>query len=152
AFPPDFADLIFSQTEGSPLFMAELLRYLRERGVIAEAGGRWSLASDVPDLRQDLPASVRGMIQRPLERPGEDGPRRLPAASVQGHEFDSALVAGALELDPIRVEDRLQVLERVHGLVRLVREHEFPDRKPTLRYAFVHVLYQQALYAGQSAT
>src|SRR5262249_46818741 len=37
AFPKEFADLIFSQTEGSPLFMAELLRYLRERGVIAEA-------------------------------------------------------------------------------------------------------------------
>jgi predicted ATPase len=152
AFPRAFADLIFSQTEGSPLFMAELLRYLRERGVIAEADGRWLLASDVPDLRQDLPASVRGMIQRKLERLGEDDQRLLTAASVQGHEFDSALVAGVLDLDPAHVEDRLQVVERVHGLVRLVREHEFPDGNPTLRYAFVHVLYQQALYANQSAT
>src|SRR5262249_47729953 len=29
-----------------------------------------------------------------------------------------------------------------------VREHEFPDRALTLRYAFVHVLYQNALYAS----
>src|SRR5262249_11629954 len=135
AFPQDFADLIFSQTEGSPLFMAELLRYLRERGVIAQADGRWSLASDVPDLQQDLPASVRGMIQRKLEQLGEDDHRLLTAASVQGHEFDSALVASVLGMDADRVEDRLQVLERVHGLVRRVREHEFPDRQLTLRYA-----------------
>jgi adenylate cyclase len=48
------------------------------------------------------------------------------------------------------VEERLQVLDRVHGLVRLVRESAFPDRAPTQRYAFVHVLYQQALDADQS--
>src|SRR5262249_47818609 len=70
----------------------------------------------------------------------------LAAASVQGHEFDSAAVAGAMVLDPAEVEERLQHLDRVHNLVRLVREHEFPDRTLTLRYAFVHVLYQQALY------
>src|SRR5262249_27137967 len=45
------------------------------------------------------------------------------------------------------VEERLQVLDRVHNLVRLVREHELPDRTLNLRCAFVHVLYQQALFA-----
>jgi serine/threonine protein kinase/predicted ATPase len=152
ALSEDFAQLIFSQTEGIPLFMVELLRYLRERGVIAQVDGRWSLASDVPDLRNDLPASVRGMIRRKLERLGEQDHRLLSAASVQGHEFDSTLVASVTNLDSATVEDRLQVLERVHGLVRLIREHEFPDRNLTLRYAFVHVLYQQALYANLSAT
>jgi predicted ATPase len=152
AFPADFADLIYSQTEGSPLFMVELLRYLRERGVIAQVDRRWTLVSDVPDLRQDLPASVRGMIQRKFERLLADDQRLLAAASIQGHEFDSAVVAGALELDPDGIEERLQLLERVHGLVRLIREQELPDGKLTLRYAFVHVLYQQALYANLSAT
>src|SRR5262249_56535341 len=33
-------------------------------------------------------------------------------------------------------------------MVRLVREQRFPDRTPTLRYGFVHVLYQNALYAA----
>src|SRR5262249_29329184 len=152
AFPADFADLIYLRTEGSPLFMADLLRYLRERGVIAESGGRWSLARELPDLRQELPGSVRSMIQRKLERLEEDGRRVLAVASVQGHEFDSAAVAGALGMDAAEVEERLQVLDRVHGLVRQVREYEFPDRTLTLRYAFVHVLYQQALYTGLSPT
>jgi len=43
---------------------------------------------------------------------------------------------------------RDDVLERVHFMVRLIREQTFPDRTLTLRYGFVHVLYQNALYAA----
>lgn len=148
AFPADLGALIHARTEGSPLFVADLLRYLRESGVIAELDGRWSLARELPDLLQDCPGSVRSMIQRKLERLDGAERRLLAAASVQGAEFDSAVVAGALDLDAGEVDERLQHLERVHGLVRAVREHEFPDRTLTLRYAFVHILYQQALYAA----
>ena len=45
------------------------------------------------------------------------------------------------------MEDRLDALDRVHSFVREVEEHELPDRTLTLRYRFVHVLYQNALYA-----
>ncbi len=152
ALPADFAELIHARTEGSPLFMVDLLHYLRERGVIAESGGRWSLAQELPDLRQELPESARVVIQRKLDRLDDADRRLLAAASVQGHEFDSAAVAGALGLDAAEVEERLQVLDRVHGLVRQVREYEFPDGTLTLRYAFVHVLYQQALYADLRPT
>ncbi len=146
AFAPDFAELIYARTEGSPLFLVDLLRYLRERSVIAQIDGRWSLAQDLPDLRRELPSSVRSMIQRKLDRLDEEDRLLLAAASVQGHEFDSAVVAGALGLHAADVEERLQMLDRVHGLVRSVREHEFPDRTLTVRYVFVHILYQQALY------
>jgi predicted ATPase len=152
AFPADFADLILSRTEGNPLFMVDLLRYLRERNVIAESGGRWSLARQLPDLWDELPESVRSMIQRKLERLGEEDRRMLGAASVQGCEFDSAAVAGALGWDTAEVEERLQVLDRVHRLVRPVREYEFPDHTLTLRHTFVHALYQHALYTDLPPT
>jgi predicted ATPase len=152
AFPQDFADLVLSRTEGNPLFMVDLLRYLRERSVIAELGGRWSLVGEAPDLWQELPESVRGMIQRKLERLAKPDRQLLAAASIQGHEFDSAVVAGALERDAADVEERLQELDRVHGLVRPVREYEFPDGTLTLRYVFVHALYQHALYSDLSPT
>src|SRR5207248_11480488 len=93
---------------------------------------------------------VGGIIDRTLDRPADADRRLLAAAAVQGHEFDSAAVANALGLDAAEVEERLQVLDRVHGFVRLVREYEFPDRALTIRYAFVHVLYQQALYTDLS--
>jgi predicted ATPase len=76
----------------------------------------------------------------------------LAAASVQGSEFVSAVVARVLSLDASEVEERLEVLDRVHGLVRLRREQELPDGTLVLRYQFVHVLYQNALYAAMQPT
>jgi serine/threonine protein kinase/predicted ATPase len=147
-FPADFAEAIFTRTEGSPLFMADLLAYLRQRGVIAEQEGSWRLAQALPELRDELPESVRSMIERKLEQLGEEDRRVLAAAAVQGHEFDTAVVAAALALDPADLEEQLQRLERVHNVVRLLRERQFPGRALSLRYAFVHVLYQQALYSA----
>ena len=43
-------------------------------------------------------------------------------------------------------------LDRVHAFVRLVSENEFPDRTVTLRYRFVHVLYQNALFGSLQPT
>src|SRR5262249_40502177 len=78
--------------------------------------------------------------------------RLLVAASAQGYEFDSVVVARALERDAAEVEDRLDELDRVHAFVRVVREQEFPDRTLTLRYRLVHVLYPNALYASLGPT
>ena len=148
-FPREFVSLIHAKTEGSPLFMVDLTRYLRTRGVIAEDGeGRWSLAESVPDIRRELPESVRSMIQRKIDQLSDAERWLLSAASVQGQEFDSAVVARALEMDPAEVEERLEILERIHLFVRKIGEQEFPDSQLTLRYVFVHALYQNALYSA----
>jgi predicted ATPase len=152
AFPTGFAALVHAQTEGNPLFLVDLLQYLRDRHVLAEAGGRWALAQAVPDLSRELPQSVRSMIQRLIDQLTDDERRLLLAASVQGHEFNSVVVAEVLALDATEVEERLEVLDRVHGLVRRVGEYQLPDRTPTLRYSFVHTLYQNALYEGLQPT
>src|SRR5262249_49860368 len=148
SFPADFLDLLYAKTSGSPLFLVDLIRYLRDRGVIAEGPRGWALAAAVPDFERELPESVRSMIQRGLTQLADPDRRLLSAASVQGNEFDSAVVARVLQLGPADVEERLEVLDRVHGLVRLVQEFEFPDGTFALRYRFVHVLYQNALFAG----
>src|SRR5262249_61589067 len=38
-FPEEFAALVHARTEGSPLFMADLLRYLRDRQGLEHGGG-----------------------------------------------------------------------------------------------------------------
>ena len=53
-FPEEFAALVHARTEGSPLFMADLLRYLRDRQVLTLEQGRWTLRESVPDLQRDL--------------------------------------------------------------------------------------------------
>jgi predicted ATPase/predicted Ser/Thr protein kinase len=147
-FPPEFGALVHGRTEGNPLFVVDLLRYLGDKGVIARGPGGWELTQAVPDIESGLPESVRSMVRKKLALLDDDDRRLLSVASVQGAEFDSTVVAEVLNRQPADVEERLQVLDQVHGLVRLVREREFPDRTLALRYVFVHNLYQQALYSA----
>jgi tetratricopeptide (TPR) repeat protein len=150
--PADFAALIHAKTEGSPLFMADLVRYIRDSGGIVEQGGTWVLKRSMSDLPRDLPESVRSMIARKIEQVEERDRALLLAASVQGPEFDSRIVSEAAEMDAGDVEERLDVLERVHVFVKRGSEYEFPDLTLTLQYQFVHVLYQNMLYASLQPT
>jgi adenylate cyclase len=92
------------------------------------------------------------MITRKIERLDDADRKLLVAASVQGPEFDSAVVSEALEMDPADVEERLDALEHVYVFVNRVKEYEFPDFTPSLQYRFVHVLYQNALYGSLQPT
>src|SRR5262249_14301994 len=151
-FPEEFTGVLHARTEGHPLFMVDLLRYLRDRGAIVQDRGAWALAQAALDLQRELPESIRRMIERKLDQLNVADRQLLMAASVQGPEFDSAVVARVLGREPMDVEERLEVLECVHALVRRVREQAFPDGTLTLRYGFVHVLYQNALYAALQPT
>jgi predicted ATPase/tRNA A-37 threonylcarbamoyl transferase component Bud32 len=151
-FPAEFSALVHGKTEGNPLFMVDVLRYLRDRGVISQQKGTWELARSLPDIEQELPDSVRAAIDRKIERLDEVERKLLVAASVQGHEFDSAIVAEVTALDPADVEEHLEALSRVHAFVRPLRDQELPDRTLSVRYRFVHVLYQNALYGALQPT
>ena len=69
-FPEELAALLHARTEGNPLFMVDLLRHLRDRGVIAQDQGRWTLAQAVPGPA----ARVAGVGAR--HDPAQDGPAR----------------------------------------------------------------------------
>ena len=151
-FPPDLPDLLHRRTEGNALFMADLVRYLKDHCVITLQEGRWMLAQSLEEIERELPESVRSMIEKKINRLSDGDRRLLGAASVQGHEFDSAVVAKALGAGQADFEERLEELDRLHGLVRLEGDRELPDSTLTLRYCFVHALYQNALYGSLTAT
>lgn len=155
-FPQEFPAFIQEKTEGNPLFMVDLIRYLRDRKVIHQVGETWKLAEAIPDIGPELPESVRGMIQRKINQLDEADLRLLTAASVHspggGHGFDSAVLSKVLEMDSGQVEERLAALDEVHAFVRFVGEQELPDKTLTLRYRFVHGLYQNSLHASLKPT
>lgn len=151
-FPQELSGRVHGRTEGNPLFMTDLVLFLRERGVFAELDGRWRMVGQLADIEKELPESVRSMVEKKIAQLSDADHRLLVAASVQGHEFDSAVLSRTLALDAAEIEDRLDVLERIHGFVTLVGERKFPDRSLTMRYSFVHVLYQNALYASLGPT
>jgi tetratricopeptide (TPR) repeat protein len=135
--PSDLPAFVFRKTEGNPLFMTDLVRYVRETGIRADAGS----AGDVPD-------SLRGLIERMMQSVDAGLRQILSIAAVQGYEFDSATLARVNGSPPADVEELLRAAEQVHGIVTLVDESELPDGALSLRYGFVHVLYQDALYVA----
>jgi len=152
AFPRGFAALIHQRTEGHPLFVVDLLRDLRRRHVLRQQDGKWIIGEDLPSLEKALPESVRSLVQRKIDALDDADRRLLGAASVQGLDFDSSIVAGVLDRDQDDVEDCLERLEREHALVRFVDEHETDNRELTLRYRFAHHIYHNAFDASLRAT
>jgi DNA-binding winged helix-turn-helix (wHTH) protein/tetratricopeptide (TPR) repeat protein len=137
SLPPGFAELIFRRTEGNPLFMADLVRHLRDSE---------TLDGPLEVIERKLPESVKSMIQRRIDRLNPDELELLSAAAVQGQEFDSRILGDVLQLDSAVVENRLRRLDREHFFLRLLYEKELPDLSLSLSYAFAHVLYQHAIY------
>ena len=145
-FPDAFVGLLYERTEGAPLFLVDLMRQLVEQQVVTRADDGWRVARPVQDLRPEMPASVRSLIQRTAERLSEQDRQVLVAGSVQGFEFDSAVVARALQIAAEDVEERLERIERAHGIIRLIEEHELSGRTPSLRYAFTHHYYHNVFH------
>jgi adenylate cyclase len=153
ALPAEFSALIHEKTGGNPLFMVDLVRDLKDRAVVARDGsGVWTLGRSVPDVARELPETVRSTIARKLDRLDDTDRKLLTTASVQGHEFDTIVLSDVLALDPADVEERLDVLAGTHRLVKNVGTTECADRSLTVRYRFVHVLYQNVLYGSLQPT
>jgi tetratricopeptide (TPR) repeat protein len=147
-FPAEFAAAVHERTDGNPLFMTDMLRFLCDRSIVVRRGGCWSLEQPVSEVRKVIPLGIRSMIQLKIDQLHEQDRSLLLCASVQGLEFDSAALVPVLSLAPTEVEERLQALETAHHFVQILGEREFPDRSLSVRCRFVHVFYQNALYAS----
>ncbi len=146
-FPRGFAESIYLRTEGNPLFTVDLLAHLQDQGVIVRETGssRWHLSRSLSATECGIPASVQSLIELKLRLLDGESRRILECACIQGNEFDAAVVCRALGTDASATEERLAHMDHVHGLVRLIRQVRATDRISTLRYQFVHVLYQNVL-------
>ncbi|HVS66662.1 MAG TPA: AAA family ATPase [Thermoanaerobaculia bacterium] len=151
-FPPALGDLLHGRSEGSPLFIVDSAQYLRTKGSIVRSGAGWTLRGSLPDLAHELPQSIRSVIERKLSLLEGTTTRLLQAAAVQGYDFDSTIAADASGMDALDAEARLDELARIHHLVTPTGERRLPDGAPTQAYRFVHVLYQNVLYAQLTPT
>ena len=117
-----------------------------ERGDIVRSEDGWTLQHAVTDVQIHAPQGVRSIIRTKLEALGDDDQRALQYASVEGEEFQSAVLAHLLDVDDAELEERLARLDTVHRLITTVAEEELPDGTLTTRYRFSHALYRDALY------
>jgi predicted ATPase len=53
-----------------------------------------------------------------------------------------------LDTDELELEERLDVLGKLHRLIQAEGEEELPDGTVATMYRFTHVLYQNFIYGG----
>jgi predicted ATPase len=99
-----------------------------------------------------LTDSVRDMIRRKIDRLDDTYRQLLVTASVQGREFDSAVLARSLNLSAQDVEEALNLVAETHGIIERVREQQLPDGKFTVRYRFVYAFYQEVCFESLEPT
>jgi serine/threonine protein kinase/tetratricopeptide (TPR) repeat protein len=145
-FPAELTSLVHDKTEGHPLFAANLLQYLSERGDLVKASNRWSLVRPLAEMDLEAPESVRGMISKKIDALDAEERRALQYASIEGTEFLSTVTATLLGVDEIDLEERLAHIAKAHRLIDTLGEEELPDGSLTTRYRFAHALYQNFLY------
>jgi predicted ATPase len=63
------ARALHQETEGSPFFIGEILRHLRESGAIFHEGDRWTYRGEIAGL--GIPQGIREVIGRRLNRLSE---------------------------------------------------------------------------------
>jgi serine/threonine protein kinase/tetratricopeptide (TPR) repeat protein len=146
-FPGDLIALIHEKTEGHPLFAANLLQYLGERGDLAKENGRWSLLRPLSEMDLAAPESVRAMISKKMDALEAEERRALQYASVEGTEFLSSVTAKLLGVDEIELEESFARIGKSHRLIETLGDEELPDGTLATRYRFSHALYQNFLYS-----
>ena len=146
AATPNLVSRLHARTEGSPLFVAEVVRELRQ-SVGDGPASLETLENAASALSEDMPRTVRAMVRRKVGQLRDDDRRLLTAASVQGVEFSAAIVAAALGLEPASVEERLDAIADEDSLIRRASENAYADGSAAAGYRFVHALYHEALYA-----
>ncbi|HEY2991491.1 MAG TPA: AAA family ATPase [Methylomirabilota bacterium] len=145
--PAGLAPVMHRRTDGNALFLVNVADYLVARRLAIESKGRWSLEGELAALEAAVPDSLREMIERQLERLEPEDSRLLEAASVAGVEFTDAAVASALGVSEEEAGARCETLARGRRFLRAGAEEDWPDGTATKRYAFIHALYRDLLYA-----
>jgi len=138
--PWSTAEAVHRQTEGNPLFVQEVVRYLVEEGLLRrDEGGGLRPTGDTPLLMR-IPEGLRDVIGKRLSRLSAECNRVLASAAVVGREFPLDVlqdVAGVAE------EQLFAALEEASA-TSVVEERR--GGGSGVRYRFVHAFFRQTLY------
>jgi tetratricopeptide (TPR) repeat protein len=139
----ELAAALWAETEGSPLFLREILRHLDETGSLTrEDTGRWRALRRIDQL--GIPEGVKEVIGRRLTRLSEAANIALRTGSVLGREVRLDVLEAVTDLGTDQLLDALDEAAAA-GVV---------DEQPGAvgRWSFTHALVRQALYEELSLT
>ena len=130
---------------GQPLFLDAITTHLCEQQRIIRQDQGWTLTTAAADLIVDLPVGLREMIRTRLRGLRVEDKQLIEAAAVAGMDFTSLDIAAALNMDPVRVEDRCENLAHEGHFIEAIGEARWPDGSLGAGYSFAHAAYRDAL-------
>jgi serine/threonine protein kinase/tetratricopeptide (TPR) repeat protein len=136
--PWGLAEAVYRQTEGNPLFVQEVVRYLAEEGLITQKEGRWRPSRDTP-LEMSIPEGLRDVIGKRLSLLSPECNLLLSMAAVIGREF---------ALDTLGAVANITEEAFVNALKEAVQLSVLEERSQvgSIRYRFTHAFFRQTLY------
>ena len=132
------AEMYHRQTEGNPLFIQELLRYLVEEGLVVREGTTYAIA-DPSQPESGVPEGLRDVIGKRLSRLSSECNQLLSVAAVIGRDFDLQTLRTVYPMD----EEALLAAIEEATRVGVLEERSQPGR---ILYRFAHSFFRQTLY------
>ena len=138
------AEHVYLHSEGNPLFMVSVLGFLKATQTLRETRGKWRIHAELNEIGWTIPPELDGFLHRSVEQLDPDDRFLIRIASLQGHEFDSAVLSEVSTMSPIEVEERLDEVASVHELIRYLGPIPLSDGSFAQRYQFIHALLRRA--------
>ncbi|UCD08025.1 MAG: protein kinase, partial [Dehalococcoidales bacterium] len=137
--PFGLAQAVHNQTEGNPLFVQEVVRYLTEEKLLVRAGGKL-VTSDATTIQMSIPEGLRDVIGKRLSNLSEECNRLLSVAAVIGREFRLDVLQKVADIPE---DDLLTAIEEAKN-VAIIEERSAVGAGVT--YRFAHAFFRTILY------
>lgn len=140
--PAAALELIYSRTDGHPLFSEELAYSLRDAGYLTVRDGQCAVAAGEAGAQvPDLPATIDGIIAGRVDRLSAGEQLTLKVASVFGRNFAAGALADVHPVNPGREAlaaqlDKFMALDLVHA----------QTEADASGYQFKHIITQEVTY------
>ena len=137
--PWRWAESVHRQTEGSPLFIQEVMRYLVEEGLVSSDEGE-SPGAGEEQLAARIPEGLRDVIGKRLSRLSRETNQMLSVASVVGREFSLEVLSRLVTMGQ----------DELFGTLDEARQAAVLEERTgiggAVSYRFTHAFFRQTLY------
>jgi serine/threonine protein kinase/tetratricopeptide (TPR) repeat protein len=137
--PWGLAEAVHRQTEGNPLFVQEVVRYLAEEGLLKQKEGRWRPTRDTP-LEMSIPEGLRDVIGKRMSLLSPECNQLLSVAAVIGREFPLEILQIVVGLSDEEVFVTLEEAKKAAVV------EERAGVGAAVSYRFTHAFFRQTLY------
>jgi tetratricopeptide (TPR) repeat protein/tRNA A-37 threonylcarbamoyl transferase component Bud32 len=112
--PNEFCELVYEKMQGNPFFVEELIKSLKEEGVIFREEDRWKF-KEISKI--EFPKTVKSVIKARMSRLDEDCQNILTLASFVGNDFTFEAISGVTNIEENKLLELMEKLLKT-GLIK----------------------------------